>query len=70
MMFDALRHPALHFRLDPSNGPRADAHPAGEPALRFELVDHRATESRDPADLRQAKYLCRQQGRGERILKC
>jgi len=56
-MLDASRHPALHLRLNPPDGAGTDPHPAREPALGFELIDHRAAEARHSADLRQSQDL-------------
>jgi len=66
---DARREPALYFRFDPPHRASTDPYTARKAALGFELVDHRAAEARHSADLRQAKNLCRQQGRSERIRK-
>lgn len=55
--FDSIRKPTLYLGLYPPHGPRPDANPAGKPACRFELVDHRAPEACDLADLRQAQNL-------------
>jgi len=70
MMLDASRNPTRYFRFHPTHGPRADTHPAWEPALRFELVDHRTIQSVDPADLWQPQDLRGQRERGELIDQC
>ena len=57
MAFDAIRQPALHFGLHPTHRARTDADPAREPAIGFELVDHRATQASDFADLMQSQNL-------------
>jgi hypothetical protein len=51
MVFDAASKPQLDFRLNPPHGSRADTDPARKPAFGFELVDHRASETCDFADL-------------------
>jgi hypothetical protein len=68
-VLDARREPALYLRLDPPDGASTDPYTARKSLLGFELVDHRAAETCHSADLRQAKDLCRQQGRSERIRK-
>lgn len=55
--FDSIRKPTLYLGLYPPHGPRPDANSAGKPAGRFELVDHRATEACDLADLRETQNL-------------
>lgn len=57
MMLDAPREPELHFGFHPAHRAQPDAHPTRESALGLELVDHRASEAGDFADLRQAKNL-------------
>ena len=57
MPLDPPRQPPLHLRLHPPHGPCPDAHPARKALLGFELVDHRAPEAGDFADLRQAQDL-------------
>ena len=54
---DAIRQPTLHFGFHPTHGARTDADPAREPAIGFELVDHRATQASDFADLMQSQNL-------------
>jgi hypothetical protein len=54
---DAVRKPRLYFRIHPTDGTGANAHPAWKSASRFELVDHRAPEASGFADLRQTKNL-------------
>lgn len=57
MMLDAAREPELHFGFHPAHSTQPYANPARKPALGLELVDHRASETGDFADLRQAKNL-------------
>ena len=57
MQFDAILQPRLNLRFHPAHSARTDAHPAREPAIGFELVDHRATQASEFADLRQSQYL-------------
>jgi len=54
---NAARKPELDFRLHPTDSSQPDAHPARESVLGLELVDHRASEAGDFADLRQTKNL-------------
>ena len=57
MMFDATREPQLHFGFHPAHRAQPYAHTARESALGLELVDHRASEASNFADLRQTKNL-------------
>lgn len=63
-VLDAPRQPSLHFRFHPSYSSRSDAHPARESSFGFELVDHRAPEAGDFANLRQPQNLHRWDGCG------
>jgi hypothetical protein len=57
MVLDAPPEPMLHFRFHPAYGAQTYAHPGRESAFGLELVDHRASEAGDLADLREPKYL-------------
>ena len=59
MMLDATRKPELYFGLHPAHRAHSYAHPTRESALGLELVDHRAPEAGDFADLGQTKNLDR-----------
>src|ERR1035438_4932854 len=45
------------LRFHPAYGAQTYAHPGRESAFGLELVDHRASEAGDLADLREPKYL-------------
>ena len=57
MMLDAAREPVLNFRFYPAHRAQTDAHAAWKSAFGLELVNHRASEAGDLADLREPKYL-------------
>lgn len=52
---DSIRKPPLNFCFYPPHRPRPDAHSARKPSFGFELVDHRASEACDLADLRETQ---------------
>jgi hypothetical protein len=55
MMLDTIREPEQHFRFHPAYRAQPYSYSARESALGLELVDHRASEAGDFADLRQAQ---------------
>lgn len=57
VMLDTTCKPELHFGFHPAYGPQPDAYPIRESVLGLELVNHRASEPGDFADLRQTKNL-------------
>lgn len=57
VLLDATREPKLYFGFHPANRAQPDPQPARESALGLKLVDHRAPEASDFADLRQTKNL-------------
>jgi hypothetical protein len=57
MLVDAVSEPTLNFRFHPTDGAQAEAYPSRESVFGLELVNHRASEAGDLADLREPKYL-------------
>ena len=57
MLVDAVSEPTLNFRFHPTDGAQAEAYPSRESVFGLELVNHRASEAGDFADLRETENL-------------
>jgi hypothetical protein len=57
MMLDAACEPELNFGFNPTDGTKADAYTSWESAFGLELVNHRASEAGDFADLGETENL-------------